>query len=280
MSLSINFDHIPDSEKEAEWFCLLKPLLNERLARENPTNSRLIQTLIKTEGSHTWETLRDYINNIIPVVENGKRVFSRKEEIRNTENPDNPIEEMFAEFRAASYLIQKGFKKIKYFRQEGSDFQAYFNNRLYFIEVTYIHGPNLKTFHNNPSSIDTLIDPSDKDYLEKRKKLLDEWEYSRKLTNLLKSKYSKKEYQLKKRGVEAEHGLIVIITDLIETYESWFDHEIINGDHPLSHFVKTREIATVLHGAGTVYEPEAIALGGEFGKLNQFSWENYSNQKF
>jgi hypothetical protein len=187
---------------------------------------------------------------------------------------------MFAEFRAASYLFQKGFKEISYFRQKGSDFQTCFNSQLFYIEVTYIHGPNFKTFHNNPDLVHTLLDPSDPDFVRKRKKLLDEWEYSRKLTDLLKARYSKKESQLKNRNVPLENCLIIIITDLTETHEPWFNNETINGDHPLLHFVKTREIATVLHGAGSAYEPESTAIGGEFGKLNPFSWENYSNQKF
>jgi len=77
-----------------------------------------------------------------------------------------------------------------------------------------------------------------------------------------------------------ENSLILIITDLLETYEPLVDHQTIEGDHPILHFVKTQKVATVVHGAGTVYEPGATALGGIFGQLNTFAWENYSNQKF
>jgi hypothetical protein len=78
MSTLINFDHIPETEKEAEWFWMLKPLLDIRLNRENPLNSRLIQTLLQTEGSRNWKTLRDAVLNMLLVVKNGKQIFSRK----------------------------------------------------------------------------------------------------------------------------------------------------------------------------------------------------------
>lgn len=272
-----SFPHIPDAEKECLWFCLLEPLVQARQKRDNPEESRLIQTLNMTQGSHTWETLKNSIETTLSDVKNSERIFSRVKEVEAAENPDNPIEEMFAEYRAIGYLRQKGFTNLKYFRQKGSDFQATFRDEIYHIEVTYIHGPNLKTFHHNPDLIDTILSKTDPNYLQKKEELLKKWEYSKKLTNLLQSRYQKKESQLQKRKVPNKNSIILIITDLMETHEPWFNHEKINSDHPILHFVKTRDIATIVHGSGSVYEPEPTALEGVFGELRPFAWENYSN---
>ena len=269
------FDHIPISERSTKWFSLLEPVLQARLARENPAESRLIQTLNEIRGSHDWKTCKKIIETNLELVENGERIFSRKKEVQFADNPDHPIEEMIAEFRAIGYLRQKGFSNLKYFRQEGSDFQVTFENQLYHIEVTYIHGPNLKTFHHNPDSVDVILDRNDPNYLDKRQELLKNWDFSKKLLDLLKSKYLKKENQILKRNVPLDNSLILIITDLEETNEPWFDHVRIEGLHPILHFVKTRKIATVVHGSGTVYEPDPTALAGVFGKLGIFAWEKY-----
>lgn len=61
----------------------------------------------------------------------------------------------------------------------------------------------------------------------------------------------------------------------METHEPWFNHVKIQGDHPILHFVKTQKIPTVVHGNGSVYEPEPKALGGIFGTLKPFAWEKY-----
>jgi hypothetical protein len=106
------FDHISNSEKQKEWFLLLKPVLEERLKRDNPLDSRLIQTLNKTEGITTWMTLKKSVEDFVKTIENGKSIFSRDTEVKNDADPDHPIEDMFAEFRAAPYLKQKGFSYL------------------------------------------------------------------------------------------------------------------------------------------------------------------------
>lgn len=271
----MSFDHIPPVEKIAPWFLLLTPVIKARLIRDKSNESRLIQVLDSKEGLRSWKTLKASIESTLQNVENGNKIFSRQDEVLNAENPDNPIEEMFAEFRAIGYLRQKGFVELKYFRQQGSDFTARFEEKIYHIEITYIHGPNFKTFHHNPDLVDTILNRQDPDYLLKRQDLIENWDYSKKLTDLLKSRYSKKENQLLKRKAPQENCLIFIITDLVETHEPWFNHVKIQGDHPILHFVKTQQIATVVHGNGSVYEPGPTALGGIFEKLETFAWEKY-----
>ena len=98
------FDHIPTNEKEYEWFLLLKPILQARFQRDIPEKSRLVQALNAMQGIRTWQTVKQSIETTLKAVENGNSIFSRKSEVENDENPDNPIEDMFAEFRAIGYL--------------------------------------------------------------------------------------------------------------------------------------------------------------------------------
>lgn len=254
----LNFDHIPNEDKLKLWFILLSLLVKKRQVKNDFEQSPLIIALNRNEGYASWKTLKILIEKVIHNVKGGERIFSRTTEIENDPNPDNPIADMFAECKAAIYLLQKGFYDLEYFRQDNIDYQAKFNNELFYVEVTYLHGPDFKIFgDSNPNP--QILKPGEK------------WDYSRKLTNFLKSKYSNKELQFLKRNLDPSRCLLLLITDLMETHEPWFDHAKINDLHPIQYFVKTQKIATVLCGCGTVYEAHPDALGGRFGLLNCFS---------
>jgi len=268
------FDHIPELERKKKWFLLLQPLLHERLKRNNPSDSLLIQTLSQTTEMFNWKTLKSYIEKSVEKAINSEKIFSRIQEVKHDPNPDNPIEDMFAELKAIPYLVQKGFSNLQYFRQKGSDFHAEFERQTFYIEVTCIHGSALKTFPHNPPHINSF----EPDY-QKKIDTIKNWDSSRKLTDLFKSKYEKKEKQLIKRDLNLSNCLILIFTNLMDTHEGWFEHVKINGLHPLQNFVNTQEIATVIHGA-SIYEPESTALNGYFGKLNPLAREKYSIEKF
>jgi hypothetical protein len=259
------FDHIPHEERNSNWFILLGPLLVERLLRGDAEKSPLLSAMNRTDGFSSWKGIKVLIEEVLKHVLYGERIFSRASEVETNPNPDDPIADMFAECRAALYLLQKGFHELSYSRQNDIDYRTKFDGKTYHVEVTYLHGPDFKIFGNsNPDQ--TVMKPGE------------EWDYSRKLINHLKSKYSKKESQFTRRSLDCSFCLILMITDLMETHEPWFDHAKINGLHPIQYFVKTRNIATVVHGCGTVYEPDPTSLGGVFGKLNRFSWENYPRE--
>jgi len=76
----------------------------------------------------------------------------------------------------------------------------------------------------------------------------------------LNEKYSKTEEQLVNLGYNKENTLIFMITNIEGTHEPWFDHEKINGLHPLENFVRERNITTILIGQNSVYEPDLEAL--------------------
>lgn len=256
------FDHIPDEEKNKPWFSLLVPLLDARLKQKNYEEAPLVVALNRIEGFTSWKVIKNLIEKVLINVKGGDRIFSRAMEIENDPNPDNPISDMFAECRATAYLLQKGFHDLIYFRQDNIDFHAKFDDKTFYIEVTYLHGPDLKIFGNsNPDP--NIVKAGEK------------WDYSRKLTNCLKSKYLNKESQFLKRSLDPSTCLVLIITDLMETHEPWFDHAKINDFHPIQYFVQTQKIATVLHGSSSVYEPNSDSLGGTFGKLNKFCWGSY-----
>ncbi|NGX53359.1 MAG: hypothetical protein K1000chlam4_00069 [Chlamydiae bacterium] len=258
-----HFNHIPESEKKKEWFLLLKPLLDARFARDCPHKSQLIHGMNLTDETYGWKSIKYYVERCLKHATDGKSIFSRVKEIKATSNPDYIINDMFAELMAIPYLLQKGFTDLKYFRRNGVDFHVKYNGQSYYVEVTYVHGPNMKTFHCNP-------EPN----FEGKN-----WDYSRKLINLLRNKYREKEAQILKKNLPLSNCIILIFTHLEETHEAWFKHAKIDGIHPILNFVITQKIATIVHGI-SVYEPEPTSLGGVFGKLNTFAWKNYSNQKF
>lgn len=260
------FDHIPVEEKSKPWFSLLVPLLNARLKKKNYEEAPLVIALNRIKSFASWKVIKNLIEKILLNVKGGDKIFSRTREIENDPNPDNPITDMFAECRAAVYLLQKGFYDLNYFRQNNIDFHAKFDDKTFYIEVTYLHGPDLKIFGNSNPDPNIV-------------KAEEEWDYSRKLTNFLKSKYSNKEPQFLKRSLDPSACLILIFTDLMETHEPWFDHAKIDGHHPIQHFVQTQKIATVLCGSGSVYEPNPDSLGGTFVKLNKFCWEEYKSSE-
>lgn len=255
-----NFDHIPDEERQKQWFIILSLLVKKRQLKSDFEESPLLVALNRKEGHASWKTIKILIEKVLHKVKGGERIFSRATEIENDPNPDNPITDMFAECKAAVYLLQKGFYDLEYFRQDNIDYQAKFDDELYYVEVTYLHGPDFKIFGDSNPNPQVL-------------KQGEKCDYSKKLTHFLKSKYSNKEIQFLKRNLDSSKCLLLLITDLMETHEPWFDHLKINDLHPIQYFVKTQKIATVLCGSGTVYEPDSDALGGKFGQLNRFSWD-------
>jgi hypothetical protein len=260
-----NFEHIPVEEKQKQWFLLLSPLLEKRKLHSHFETSPLAQALIRENGPSSWKIIKVLIEKVVQNVKNGNRIFDRCSEVENDPKPDNPITDMFAECRAALYLLQKGFYDLTYFRQNNVDFEAKFDDEIFYVEVTYLHGPDFKIFgDSNPKP--NLLKPGET------------WDYSRKLKDFLKAKYSNKEKQFLNRNLHPNKCLVLMVTDLMETHEPWFDHIKINGIHPIQYFVNTQNIATVLYGSGSVYEPDPAALDGKFGKLNKFSWdyEKYS----
>lgn len=254
-----DFPHIPEAEKKKRWFLLIEPLVKARCSRPGHMDSKLLKTL--GEGV-TWKNVKLLMENALQHAANSERIFSRTSQIHTDPDPDGVIDDMFAEARTIPYLLIKGFKNIRYNRRDGPDFSVEFDNQTYHIEVAYIRGPNFKT--QTPVFI-TEVTGAPIFQLE-----------AKKLISRLKTVYAAKEKQVLKYGGDPSNTIIFIISDLEEMYEPWLDHEHFEEkNHPLTGFILSRKIPTVIFAPGTVYEPLPSALNQAFGMLQPFDWEKF-----
>lgn len=259
-SYAFNSDHIPEEEKKQTWWRLLLPLINARIKRDKPGNSKLLKVLGNVKGIRTWKDVKKSIEIALTNVKDGEQILSRTSEIKKNSDPDGIIDDMFGELRTVPYLILKGFRNISYSRRRGLDFTAEFEGKVFQIESTYVHGPDFKTQEYFFTASGAEIAPIYKIRPEK-------------LVNLFMNKYSKKEEQIKKYQSTAHNTFIFMITDLEETNAPWLDHVKIQGEHPLIRLILDWEIPTVIFGCGSVYEP----IEGIFKDLYPFERQKFTS---
>lgn len=266
------FDHIPNDEKNKEWWRRLEPIFRARLQREKPEDSKLLRVLSNRNGFYSWRDIKYSIELAIQNVKGGESILARTSEIEGSSDPDGIIDDMIGELRTVPYLLMKGFKNICYSRRDGLDFTAEFEGKGFHIESTYVHGPDFKSqeyytskFENNSS----LYKPF---YINKIR--------PDKLVRLFERTYSDKKEQVMRHHGTAQNSLIFMITDLEETYAPWLEHAKIQGVHPLLNLILSWDIPVVIFGCGSVYEPHPDSLEGVFGKLQPFEWSQYAHKNF
>jgi hypothetical protein len=244
-----NFPNIPNEEQKKAWFLLWIPIIKARLTCQNSKESPLLKRLETNEGLYTWQSLKIITEFALTQAKNADQIFTkiaRKIE-PDVKEPDEIINEMFAELKAIPFLKQRGFENLVYQRENSVDFQATLNGERIGIEVTYVHGPSFKT---------QKIDPEINQFAENPIYTLT----SKKLINRLKSIYDEKEKQVLKHGYTASNAIIIIFTHLLEVYQPWLNHVPIDGKHVLQYFVDSCEIPTMIFGPGcTLYEPIKLA---------------------
>lgn len=257
----IDFPHIPDEEKKKKWFLLIEPLAKAHCSRPGGQDAKLLKAMQKEDGWGSWKTIRQVVTFALQHVSGAESIFSRASRIHTDPDPDGVIDDMFAEARAVSYILLKGFEEIGYNGKDGLDFFAKFGGRTYNIEVAYIRGPAFKT--QRPIMISKAT--SEPVYELEAKKLI----------NRLKTICSGKEKQATKHGGTPSDTIVFVISDLDEMYEPWLKHDKFQGQHPILGFVTSRKFPTVVFTPGTVYEPHANALDGVFGQLSCFEWSAF-----
>ena len=260
-----HFEHIPQAEKEQEWWRRLYPLIQARLLREKPENSKLLNVLSRINGVRTWKNIKNSIEIALTNVNGGERILARTSEIKHSPDPDGIIDDMCGELRTVPYLLMKGFKNIAYSRREGLDFKAEFEGNVFHIESTYVHGPDFKTQ-------EYMYAPKQETVSSIYKILPD------KLIRLFESVYLKKKEQVMRHHGTAQNSLIFMITDLEETNAPWLEHAKVQGVHPIVNLILSWEIPVVIFGCNSVYEPHADSWGGTFGTLQAFNWQNFANR--
>lgn len=239
------FPHISQEEQKKEWFCLWQPIINKLKSNADHTESNFINCLNTKNGTalfpYNWYSIKHLTEFALSNAENIKDIFSNiSTKIKpNQENDNNEIiQQMLTEIKVIPALVLFGFKDIVYCRKDGVDFEAKLNGTSYGIEATYICGPNFKTQEKYlENSAYKQLSPV---YLFKQKKLI----------NRLKSIYDNKEKQVTKYEYNPSNAIICIMTNLEETDPFWLEHDQHNGKHPIQSFIDSRNIPTILMGAG------------------------------
>jgi hypothetical protein len=242
-------DKVPEQERQDQWFKTLEHLIKNLLQRENSNQSLFMRTLFDKKHCD-WNLLKGMIEWAESNIKNWEQVFALSNRIKNDPSPDIVMYSALSEITAAKYLFLRGFQNLT-FNKDGVDIDATLNGNHWKIEATYISGDDFKT--------QKAIYPPRGEGMSPFYQL-----DSTKLLNILKSKYNQESKQLKKTGARKENSLIVIVTYLMETYATWLSHEVVNGLHPILDFVQSREIPTVVIGAGSIYEPAASFISGPF----------------
>lgn len=248
--------HIPDSEKKQPWYLLLESLVNARLARPEPEKSKLIRVLNGESNYRNWADIKKTIEIALKYCTNGSSILAKTSQIKGSHNPDEVIDEMFAELRSIPYLLIKGAQSIIYCKTE-VDFKVEFSGAAIGVEVTYLNGPDFK--FQTPVFQSRII--SQPVYKLSSKELISK----------LSNKYSKKAKQLVKHGYNHSNSIILIITDMQDVYEPWLLHDKDSGTHPIHDFVLNTKFPLVIYGP-TLYEPD----NGIFANLNHFDWSKLS----
>ncbi len=259
------FEHIPKAEKQMPWWKLLYPLIQARLLRDKPDNSKLLQILGHLKGIRTWWDIKHCIEIALENIKDGERIFDRASEIKNAPDPDGIIDDMFAELRTVPYLLMKGFKNIVYSPRDALDFKVEFAGNTFHIESTYVHGPDFKTQEYKFNSKQAPGTPIYKIWPDK-------------LIRLFNSVYKRKEEQIHPHQGIASSSLIFMLTDLEETYAPWLEHASIQGVHPIRKLILSWDLPVVVFGCGSVYEPDPSSFGGVFGTLSPFDWTNFGDR--
>ncbi len=260
-----NFEHIPEAEKKQNWWLRLRPLIQARLSRDNQENSKLLNVLNDNNKFCTWRNVKNLIEIAFKNVKSADSILARASEIRSSPDPDGIIDDMFGELRTVPYLLIKGFKNISYFRREGLDFKAEIAGNVFYIESTYVQGPDFKTQEY------MIVNPESPNHLPSIYKIRPD-----KLIRLFDRTYSNKKEQIMRFQGTAQNSLIFMISDWEETYAPWLDHAKIQGVHPIQSLILNCEFPVVIFGRGSVYEPSPNSLGGIFGSLQAFNWQNFT----
>ncbi len=245
-----SFPHISEAEKQKEWFILLKPIIERRRSCINSNKSRLLQVL---SDENAWLKLKKIIECSLKVCMDSKKIFFRiasKISFDEKKDPDEVIDEMFAEIRVIPLLCVLGFEDLRYNCKNNVDFNAILKKESFGIEVTYINGPNFKTQKKIGESYYQLS--------------------PKKLINRLKSAYDSKINQVSKHCSQC-NAIIIIVTDLEESYLPWLEEQPFKKKHPIQYFVDSCKIQTIVFGAGsTLYIPNSLQ-----DKLQSFDKDKY-----
>lgn len=231
---------VPIEEQQKKWYLLWKPIIEKCQKCTNASEIHLLQVLSNNEATFTWKTLKHLTEYALNNCEKASTIFSRISNKIKTDkdNQNEIIQEMFSEIRAIPCLVMLGFKNLIYQRSDSLDFRGSIDGMLKNIEVTYIGGQSFKT----QTKSEKLSKPNKLPIYELK---------PRKLINKLKSIYQEKEEQFVKHHNQNE-SILLILTNLLEADQFWFEDQPYEGKHPIKAFVDNCSIPTIVLAPGLI----------------------------
>lgn len=173
-------------------------IINKRRKLKNADKSLLLQVIDEDKANKLEKLLQDSENKVA----NFKKIFQILPELNNKTDPDEKINDMVAELRAASLLNDKGFTNIVY-QRESFDFSCRKNKNQYAVEVEFIRGPNFKMQKRLAPGLGYKLDPNPE-------------------IKRLKDKIGKGFSQLRSNF----HKIVIIVTNNVEMEKFWFGDKI------------------------------------------------------
>lgn len=134
---------IEDSFDTSKLYPYVEKYFSEIIAKRKSLNNADRSDLLNCVNSRRGKKLDNLIKSLEPKIKNFKDIFKITNELNNYADPDERINDVIAELRAARLLIEKSFTNIEY-NAKGYDFDCEKNGEKYAVEVEFIRGPDFK----------------------------------------------------------------------------------------------------------------------------------------
>lgn len=189
-----------------EWFRYIKPVYEKRKRLKKPIPKDW--GLVATVDGCNHQRLSSLIQKVTKNVVNAEQIFGIVKQLNDREDPDEKINDMVAELRVACYLVEQGYKDIKYQKKE-IDFTCSRNCIGYSVEVKFIRGPVFKTQEYKPE-------------IQAYKLSFD------KLENILMKKFTSTNGQFNKHHSDGNHAkrIAILVTNLLEAEKGWLGEKV------------------------------------------------------
>ena len=216
------------SLEKISWFKCIKPIYEKRKKLKNSEASQFISVI----DNGKYDGLEYLIKKVIDNVINAEQIFGITRQLNEKVNPDEKIDDMIGELRAAWYLVDRGYKSIVYQKKE-IDFICKKDSVKYAVEVKFIRGSDFKTERLGKDLGFNLSNEAIK------------------MTEILEKKYTKAETQIKKYHMEDCIPFVVIVNNNPLLSNFGYNHEV-------KKWCGSKDIKTIiLSNSSNVYENDS-----------------------
>lgn len=124
-------------------YSLIDKYLGKIIKKRRKLNNSEKSQLLHIIGIKNADRLERLLEKTRVKVKNFEKIFGIVKELNNKTDSNQKIDDMFAELRAAAFLLNQGFTNIVYNRKL-FDFSCAKNKKQWAVEVKFIRGPDFK----------------------------------------------------------------------------------------------------------------------------------------